>query len=101
MLKPGVQLLGIRPEVAFVMPFVYDVAKRFLGGLVVTSACDGQHMRGSHHYKGCAIDIRTRTAATPEHIDAAVELLRDELGPDFDVVRETDHIHLEFDPKGD
>lgn len=57
--------------------------------LVVTSGMDGKHMTGSLHYKGLAADLRFP--------------LRDEikatLGPDWDVVWEKDHLHVELDRK--
>lgn len=64
--------------------------------LVITSLNDGRHMKNSLHYSGKAADLRTW------HIDD-VNLFAAELsqaiGKDFDVVVESDHIHLEYDPK--
>ena len=98
MLKPGVRIQGVRPEVAFVMPHIYAVATKWLGGCTVTSCVEGKHSRGSLHYAGCAIDLRTRDAK-PEWIDNALIALKGGLGDDFDVVREPDHIHIEYQPK--
>lgn len=64
---------------------------------VVTSARDGEHMEGSLHYEGRAIDLRHRQMP-----DGAKRLICDELiatlGSDWDVVLEDTHIHIEYDP---
>jgi hypothetical protein len=66
--------------------------------LVITAGTDGKHMVGSLHYKGMALDIRTRNIVGNE-VEVLAEL-KTALGPAFDVVLEGDHIHLEYDPKG-
>ena len=66
--------------------------------LVVTSITDGTHMDGSLHYKGQAVDIRTRDIATPV-LNLIVKNIKESLGADYDVVLERDHLHLEYDPK--
>lgn len=67
--------------------------------LVVTSALDGVHSAGSLHYYGRALDFRINYF-TPEEADHAADMLRRALpGNKYDVVRETTHIHAEFDPK--
>ena len=66
--------------------------------LVITSANDGKHGENSFHPKGRACDYRTRYF--PEfQIEDIAQNLRDWLGPDYDVVVESDHIHCEFDPQ--
>lgn len=66
---------------------------------VITSCLDGQHMATSLHYKGLAVDLRTRTLPTEEAVEAAVSALRLRLGRAYDVVHEPTHIHVEYDPK--
>lgn len=80
--------------------------------LVVTSAVDGKHMRGSLHYSGAAIDLRFwryverweetatgwRAELKPQYWHL-IEDLRERLGPDYDVVVEDDHLHVEYDPE--
>jgi len=60
--------------------------------LFVTSLRDGNHSPGSLHYDGLAFDIRYPHTAT-------VQQLKDELGPEWDIVPEANHIHCEYDPK--
>lgn len=66
--------------------------------LVITSGCEGSHMKGSLHYIGEALDFRTRDLTFAEQVlwrDRCVQ----ELGPDYDVVLEKDHLHIEYQPK--
>ncbi len=65
---------------------------------MITSGTDGQHMNGSLHYEGLAVDIRT-LSATPEMRLAAFNSIKLALGENFDVILEKDHIHIEYDPK--
>lgn len=64
--------------------------------LVITSGNDGNHMKDSKHYEGLAIDIRTRDL-TPDQKVKLVNYLRDRLDTLFDIILETDHLHIEYD----
>lgn len=66
---------------------------------VITCGRDGSHMRGSLHYVGRAVDLRTTDLDVPTRNHLVAEL-QQKLGADFDVVLEVDHLHLELDPKG-
>lgn len=95
-IKPGVDLRGIQPETilaVFVAASIYGPLP-----LVITSARDGQHMAGSLHYKGFAVDLRTKDL-DPQHVTMIHTQLQQVLGAQYDVVLEADHIHVEFDPK--
>lgn len=65
---------------------------------VCTSILDGKHSKDSKHYSGNAFDLRIYIY-TKEQVNDFVELLKNELRPDYDVVLEDDHIHVEYDPK--
>lgn len=65
---------------------------------VITSWMDGKHINGSKHFSGLALDFRTRILTESEK-HRFTQALRDELGRDFDVVLESDHLHVEYDPK--
>ena len=99
-LKKGVRILGVKPELAFVMPLINEIVRCYdlKEGMVITSVTDGKHGRGSKHYSGYGIDIRTRNMK-PLRQKACTQELKANLGSDFDVVLEKDHIHLEYDPK--
>lgn len=97
-LKAGV-VLALSPEMARALHVIEDVHKRVVvfRGAIVTSARDGVHRDGSHHYTGNAVDLRTRDLVGSVRVALARELARS-LGRDFDVVDEGDHIHVEYDP---
>lgn len=65
---------------------------------VITSGMEGKHKVGSKHYKGHAFDFRTKHIVWNQAV-AVAKLLREKLGPDFDVILERDHLHVEWDPK--
>lgn len=96
-LKAGVAL----PE-SWAMAVALIAAERVMDSLgvacVITSAADGTHKQNSLHYVGKAFDLRTRDLLQG-HAEAAREKLAAALGDQFDVVLESDHIHVEFDPK--
>ena len=94
-INPGVAIAGIRPELVLALGIADKILEGFGHKLAVTSVMDGQHMHGSLHYVGAAGDLRLPTS-DPELI--VVELRR-ALGVNYDVVLETDHIHIEFQPK--
>jgi hypothetical protein len=62
---------------------------------VVTSTFEGTHMPNSLHYANLALDVRLPRSGAP----AMQGSLKTALGPDFDVVLEDTHIHVEYDPK--
>lgn len=62
---------------------------------VVTSARDHKHTRGSAHYCGRALDLRTRDLPR-DRIGPLVEALRRALGEFWTVMDESDHLHLQY-----
>lgn len=73
--------------------------------LVITSANDAKHMKNSLHYKDKAFDFRIWNIqaqnSSERHALARfwVARINYELGEDYDVVLEKNHIHAEYDPK--
>lgn len=63
--------------------------------LWVTSAVRPDHALGSLHPSGRALDLRRWGLRDPV---AATKELAAWLGTDYDVVLESDHVHVEFDP---
>lgn len=103
-LKASVSLAGITPEMAVGL-FICDGVYERLNfehnedhEMTVTSIKDGKHMEGSRHYSGNAADLRIWNIPQPLH-STLTKKLKEALGLDFDVVLESDHIHVEFDPK--
>ena len=98
--KPGTNPAGLRPELLIALMIADTVWSEKGKELVVTSLNDSKHSRGSLHFSGAAADLRTRYFSDEQKQSAASEL-KDRLGfnPDYDVVVESDHIHLEYQPK--
>ena len=98
MIKPGVDVRGIQPEILLARIIAGEIFARYGVACIITSVLDGKHGMDSKHYVGQAIDLRTR------HMDERLwpivaEELNKALGPQYDVVLESDHIHVEYDPK--
>lgn len=64
----------------------------------VTSGLDSTHSANSLHYVGLAEDYRTRDVPA-DQLSSMVADVRARLGTDYDVVLESDHLHVEYDPK--
>ena len=95
---------GVRPKSLLLLAAVSNVARDLEWDVTITSGNDSKHMKGSRHYSGEAIDIRSKnfpTKRAKQEFIAAV-LLR--LGPGYEMFLEheggaNEHFHLEYDPK--
>ena len=97
--KDGVSVDGIKKETITLIVILNTYFELRIGKeLVVTSCTDGKHMKGSKHYSGYAIDIRTRHLSVCE-INHLLAWFRSHHDNDFDMVVEKDHIHVEYDPR--
>lgn len=67
-------------------------------GPVVTSGREGRHGAQSLHYVDRALDFRTRNLknSTKRKVSMGMQIA---LGEDYDVVLESDHLHVEYDPE--
>jgi Hedgehog amino-terminal signalling domain len=97
-LKPGVKIDKLQPQMALALVVAHDVYRELGASCTITSGNDGEHMDGSLHYEGFAVDLRTRDLL-PVNKGIVVERLKTRLGSEFDVVMEADHLHLEYDPR--
>ena len=98
MIKNGVDLRGLSPQMAI----AYTIACGIYAGhgkrCRITSGVEGKHGPNSLHYKGQALDLGTREY--PEQLKVLIrDELKEALGAQFDVVLEATHLHIEFDPK--
>ena len=94
-----VNIIGLNKEIRLVFEKIEKVRKLYNGAdyeVTVTSGRDGIHMKNSRHYTGDAIDIRSTDMKLPEY---TTRKIGEELGNNFDVLFENDHIHIEYDPK--
>ena len=95
-IKTGVSLNGVRPEVVLALIVVDPILQSYGQELVITSCMDGRHKRASAHYTGRAVDLRIWDLTNNKQ---AVDAMQEALGIDYDVILESNHIHLEYDPK--
>lgn len=98
MIKAGVDLRGIKPQMAVAFAIAQDVYRHYDVPCVITSCSDGKHGPNSLHYSGNALDLRTHHLRS-EQVHPVFIKIKEALGQQFDVVLEGDHIHVEFDPK--
>jgi hypothetical protein len=96
--KTGVYLSGLQPEALLALDHATRVYAEFDKECVCTSARGDRHSNYSHHYKGLAVDVRTRHLTEPQRI-AISERLQNALGHDYQVILERTHLHIEYDPK--
>lgn len=94
-LKHDVNPQGMRPEL---VPAWFAVFVVMGPDATVTSLLDGEHSHTSLHYSGCAMDIRTRDLSEDE-AKAAGKAIKDRLGKHYDVIVESTHIHIEYQPR--
>ena len=103
-IKPGVNVAGLRPEMVLALIAAQRVYGEHDTVPTITSALDSKHGRGSLHFAGQALDLRTKdlpAGAAP----VIFRQLADALGDQYDVLLEgfgtaNEHIHVEFQPKG-
>lgn len=98
LLKTGVSLKNLQPQIVVAILIAYDVYSAADYSLVITSASDSTHCNNSLHSHGLAIDLRIKNIPFATILAITKEIKQD-LGNEFDVVLESDHIHIEYDPK--
>jgi len=62
---------------------------------VITSTNEGTHSPSSLHYANLAVDIRL----PKDDVKKTLGVLKEVLGPSYDVILEASHFHIEYDPK--
>ena len=94
----SVNIKALIPQLHNKFPLIEEVCKIYNGSeyeVTITSGNDGEHMKNSLHYKNAAIDIRTFDMRIPGY---TANRLKANLGDNFDVIDEGNHIHIEYDP---
>jgi hypothetical protein len=94
-LKEGVVLAGLDLRMRLVLVHAEQIWLDHARELVVTSGLEGTHSAGSLHYYGLALDFRSRYF-TLSNRASVVKKLQEALGPDFRVIAEKTHIHVEY-----
>jgi hypothetical protein len=96
-MKRGVVLVSKEPYIFEMILAARNAYGKLGKDVIITSGIDGAHSSNSLHYKGRALDFRTRHLSDGERVEVMASL-RSHLGDDFDVVFEGDHFHCEYDP---
>lgn len=94
LIKAGVDISRLNRQIRRALRFVSDIFEGHGQEVIVTSTFEGNHGSGSLHYADDAIDIRHPSPV----IYGIIDKIRTSVGPDFDVVDRTDHVHIEYDP---
>lgn len=110
-IKKGASLEGVQPEAKHAIEVVDKIYIANGANLVITSGTEGHNGDGIHkmdslHYTGYAFDCRIWVFKNAMHgqtdmkkVNAVAKQIREALGRDYDVIVETNHIHVEYDPK--
>lgn len=85
---------GVTPRHLIIAAAAANVAEILGLTTTITSGTDGTHMNGSKHYTSEALDFRLLGVDTLPFMAQ----LRTRLGPAYEVIREANHIHVEYDP---
>lgn len=100
-IKKNVRILGIRPELLLGISILDNLYYLYFGDYILITSCTEStavHSRKSLHYSGGAVDFRRYTM--DDSIEQAFILeAQISLGSEFDLVVESDHYHLEYQPK--
>ena len=64
--------------------------------ITITSACDGNHKDGSKHYKGTAIDFRTKDFPAAASVNVWGKRLQNRLGDEYFILIEDTHLHAQW-----
>jgi hypothetical protein len=97
-IKPGVRLLGLKPEILVGLQVAEGVYAAHGWTLRLTCGGEGKHQRASLHYAGEAVDLGLPPSGTD--LPAFIEELKTALCEEFDALLEADHVHVEYQPKG-
>lgn len=95
LIKAGVEICWLRSEIRKKLTEIEGIYNDEGNELIITSTFEGHHSAGSLHYADLAIDFRLPN----KNRERVVRKIRKYLRPDYDVIMEVDHLHVEYDPK--
>jgi len=100
-LKSGVNPIGIRPEMLLAIMVADAAYTRFGFECVVTSINDSDHAKTSRHYQGMAADFRISHLPTgpPGYAVGISDEIQLDLGLNYFVLLESNHIHVSYKPR--
>jgi hypothetical protein len=95
LIKAGVDISRLKPPIRKKLSKVHALYEALGEHMIITCAYDGNHLAGSFHYAHLAIDLAYPLKMSNSFRDD----LKAVFGPDYDIVFEQNHIHIEYDPK--
>lgn len=104
-IKSGAKINGghFYPEIVAIVTAARETAPDTSDGAIwITSGAEKAPNRLVHskHYENAALDFRISNLVEGQHaVDMWVMRLIEKLGPEYDVVKKSNHIHVEYDPK--
>ena len=98
-IKRGATLTGCRSPILLALILIAPIFSRYGIDLVVTEgpATIKHTAHRSAHYRGDAVDIRSRTIKPPDR-QLIARRIRAKLSPDYVVIVEKDHFHIHWSP---
>ncbi len=99
--KEGVDISNIQPQIVLALTTANNLYRDEGVELVYTSGRDGKHSITSLHYSGNAVDLRISDLAQKDSFLPSLvrDRLAERLGLDYDVLLESTHIHVEYQPR--
>lgn len=103
-LKHGIKVGGVQPEILLGLAVVESVFRDFKKECIVTEITGGQHMVGSFHYSGQAIDFRSKHIPDMLIKQSLLQECQEALGANFTFILEKvgdpqEHYHLQISRK--
>ena len=96
-IKSGVRFITPEMAMCHATLCVYQICREFGVTCVVTGGVE-EHQHPSKHVYGGGLDYRTRDL-DGEDREPFAGCVAEVLGDGFDVVLESDHLHVEYDPE--
>ena|SRR3990167_4443255 len=95
---------GVQPRLLTLAAAIANVARDLPWDVVVTAGTDGKHMKGSKHYTGEALDVRSKNFPSKRAKQEFVAAVLLRLGPGYEMFLESEgkvqeHFHVEYDPR--
>jgi hypothetical protein len=99
--KDGVRFTDLHPAMILAAIRAANIFESFGVPAIVTSANDSEHMDGSRHFTGKALDFRTKHLSGGGAAFSVRDQLRVALGPSFTVLLEdfgqaNEHLHVQY-----
>ena len=94
-IKPGVKVNGLRPEMIIVLMVATRIWAELGQTLVLTEGTGSKHSATSRHYIGMAVDLRTNFFTDIDK-KIAFDKLTSHLDKEYKVVFHKTHIHVHF-----